>query len=221
MKNELFNKLNSINVNVYTQEKQGLTYLNWGSAFRILEQHVDSLEYRVLEDNGMPFWDTPLGIFVKTEMTVNGETKSMVLPVLDFKNNPMYSTPGKVVRFGKEQDRAVATAFDVNSSIMRCFVKNIAMFGLGLYIYEGFKAPETSQEVSAKVVDSKTLEQEKKKQLWADFNKVLKSKGIVVDDFLSHFNIDKKDKEGLLFFVEDNMVDKELLELNIKQFKGE
>ena len=32
--------------------------------------------------------------------------------------------------------------FDVNKTIMRCLVKNLAMFGLGLYIYAGEDLPE-------------------------------------------------------------------------------
>ena len=32
--------------------------------------------------------------------------------------------------------------FNVNKTLMRCLVKNIAMFGLGLYIYSGEDLPE-------------------------------------------------------------------------------
>jgi hypothetical protein len=32
--------------------------------------------------------------------------------------------------------------FDINTAIMRCLVKNLAMFGLGLYIYAGEDLPE-------------------------------------------------------------------------------
>jgi hypothetical protein len=35
-----------------------------------------------------------------------------------------------------------ATMFDINKTIMRCLVKNIAMFGIGLYIYAGEDLPE-------------------------------------------------------------------------------
>ena len=39
-----------------------------------------------------------------------------------------------------------ATMFDINKSIMRCLVKNLAMFGLGLYIYAGEDLPEEDKE---------------------------------------------------------------------------
>jgi hypothetical protein len=39
--------------------------------------------------------------------------------------------------------------FDINKTIMRCLTKNLAMFGLGLYIYAGEDLPE--EEANRKV----------------------------------------------------------------------
>ena len=36
--------------------------------------------------------------------------------------------------------------FDINTAIMRCLVKCLAMFGLGTYIYAGEDLPEASKE---------------------------------------------------------------------------
>jgi hypothetical protein len=36
---------------------------------------------------------------------------------------------------------------DVNKAIMRCLTKNLAMFGLGLYIYAGEDLPEIEKEL--------------------------------------------------------------------------
>jgi ribosomal protein S19 len=44
-------------------------------------------------------------------------------------------------RFGEKQVEG-ATTFDINKTIMRCLVKNLAMFGLGIYIYAGEDLPE-------------------------------------------------------------------------------
>jgi hypothetical protein len=33
--------------------------------------------------------------------------------------------------------------FDINKTLMRCLTKNLAMFGMGLYIYAGEDLPET------------------------------------------------------------------------------
>ena len=35
--------------------------------------------------------------------------------------------------------------FDINKTIMRCLTKNLAMFGLGLYIYAGEDLPEDTE----------------------------------------------------------------------------
>ncbi len=50
-------------------------------------------------------------------------------------------------RYGKEIFVAAATIFDINKTIMRCLTKNLAMFGLGLYIYAGEDLPEVEQNV--------------------------------------------------------------------------
>jgi hypothetical protein len=44
-------------------------------------------------------------------------------------------------RYGDKTVEA-ATTFDINKTIMRCLVKNLAMFGLGIYIYAGEDLPE-------------------------------------------------------------------------------
>ena len=39
-----------------------------------------------------------------------------------------------------------ASMFDINKTLMRCLVKNLAMFGLGLYIFQGDDLPEKSTD---------------------------------------------------------------------------
>ena len=41
--------------------------------------------------------------------------------------------------------------FDINKAVMRCLVKNLAMFGLGLYIYAGEDLPEDIREYTCSV----------------------------------------------------------------------
>ena len=53
-----------------------------------------------------------------------------------------------------------ATMFDINKTIMRCLVKNLTMFGLGLYIYAGEDLPEIQEEIKEEkknTVDNKTV----------------------------------------------------------------
>ena len=48
-------------------------------------------------------------------------------------------------KYGEKSVEA-ATSFDINKTLMRCLVKNLAMFGLGLYIYAGEDLPESEAE---------------------------------------------------------------------------
>jgi len=58
------------------------------------------------------------------------------------------------------------TTFDVNKALMRCLTKNISMFGLGLYIYQGEDLPNAETDVDRVISkDSTTVSQTTKKQL--------------------------------------------------------
>ena len=97
---------------------------------------------------------------VKTSVTINGDTIPMHLPVMDGANkamkNQIYFYKTKYGEKSVEQ----ASMFDVNKTIMRCLTKNLAMFGLGHYIYAGEDLPESDEE-QEKVVPQKKQEQPK------------------------------------------------------------
>jgi hypothetical protein len=63
-------------------------------------------------------------------------------------------------RYGVKTVEA-ASMFDINKTLMRCLTKNLAMFGLGLYIYAGEDLPEvTETKVVAKPKLNKKAEKE-------------------------------------------------------------
>ncbi len=71
----------------------------------------------------------------------------MWLSVVDLANKTMKSTNYTYnTKFKKNILVETATMFDVNIIIMRCLVKNLAMFVLGLYIYFGEGLPEIEIE---------------------------------------------------------------------------
>lgn len=151
----MFDKLRAINVNEHTEEKDGLTYLSWAWAWDEVKKNYPDATYKVWRDeNGLPYiYDEHLGYMVFTSVTIESETLEMWLPVMDSSNKAMKSEPYeyKVKRYGKEEMRTVksATMFDINKTIMRCLVKNLAMFGLGLYIYAGEDLPEAEDDALA------------------------------------------------------------------------
>jgi len=144
-----FNELRKLNVNEHTEKKDGLTYLSWAWAWDTFKQHCPDATYEVVKNNGLPYFETNAGAMVYTKVTANGETHEMWLPVMDGKNKAMRSEPYTytVRDFKTKQlvDKKVDafTMFDVNKTLMRCLVKNLAMFGLGLYIYSGEDLPES------------------------------------------------------------------------------
>lgn len=92
-------------------------------------------------------FDENIGYMVFTDVTINDLTHTMWLPIMDSANKTIKSTSYTYnTKFKKDILVEAATMFDVNKTIMRCLVKNLAMFGLGLYIYSGEDLPEIETE---------------------------------------------------------------------------
>lgn len=152
-----------------------LTYLSWAHAWRAVKQQYPDAQYEIVKDefSGLPYaYDEKTGYMVYTRVTIEGLTHEMWLPVMDGANNAMkaesyeYTVKNPNFRYAKRQEDGryidkygneqteylvkhvnAATMFDVNKTIMRCLVKNLAMFGLGLYIYAGEDLPTPPEEV--------------------------------------------------------------------------
>ena len=138
-KKTVFERLSAINVNDHVEKKDNLTYLSWAWAWSKTKTECPDATYKILETE----YDEQLGFMCHTTVTIEGETLEMWLPVMDGKNKSMKKTAYSYsTRYGDKQVDA-ATTFDINKTIMRCLVKNLAMFGLGIYIYAGEDLPET------------------------------------------------------------------------------
>lgn len=166
LQTELFNKLN-ISVKDHIEQKNGLNYLSWAWAWQIFKVACPDAIYeieRFIDPNTQqtkPYlFDKDLGYMCFTKVTANGITHEMWLPVMDNANKAMKDKPYSYFVADKEWDKELkrykvigqiektvdaADMFDINKTIMRCLVKNLAMFGLGIYIYAGEDLP-TEQE---------------------------------------------------------------------------
>ena len=163
-----FEELSKINVNEYTEDKGGLTYLSWTYAWSELKKRYEDAKYEIKKfENNLPYvYDENTGYMVFTEMTINDLTYEMWLPVMDGNNKSMlnheYTYKVKEYENGTftgnyiEKSVAPATMFDINKTILRCLVKNIAMFGLGIYIYAGEDYPE-GYELSKEEAENKII----------------------------------------------------------------
>jgi hypothetical protein len=161
-----FNVLSSINVNDKVEKKSNLTYLSWAWAWSETKKAFPDAYYEVLSDPDTKkpyFYDEYLGYMVMTEVTINGETLPMWLPVMDGANKSMLAKSYTyTTRYGEKSVDA-ASMFDINKTLMRCLVKNLAMFGLGIYIYAGEDLPEgETTKVVAPVKEEPVLEDLKK-----------------------------------------------------------
>ena len=157
---DFFNELFSVNVNEHTEKKNGLTYLSWSWAWSEIMKRYPEAKYEIKMFDGKPYLkDDSLGYLVMTSMEIEGTERTMWLPVMDGANKAM--KPDKYTYLVKEyknrewtggyieKEVEAATMFDVNTAIMRCLVKNIAMFGLGLYIYSGEDLPPDKDSTKA------------------------------------------------------------------------
>lgn len=146
-----FEKLSAINVNAKVEKKSGLTYLSWAWAWSEAKKHCPDAAYQVKGDpiTQKPyFYDENLGYMVMTEVTIEGKTLEMWLPVMDGANKAMKNAPYSYTTKYGEKSVEAATMFDINKTLMRCLVKNLAMFGMGIYIYAGEDLPETPTETA-------------------------------------------------------------------------
>ena len=150
-----FEEINALDVSDHIEKVTGdgkeLSYLSWTWAVAEFKKHFPDMKYEVkLFDNGsgvkLPYmFDKNTGYMVSTSVTADGLTQDMWLPVMDAKNKAMKSEPYTYkTKYGEKRVES-ATMFDVNKTIMRCLVKNFAMFGLGLYIYAGEDVPEAEK----------------------------------------------------------------------------
>ena len=142
-KNSVFATLSAINLNDKVEKKKDLTYLSWTYAWSEVQKHYPEASYEVMFFDGFPYiYDPSTGYMVFTKVTIEGQTRMMWLPVMDGANKAMkvseYTYP---TRYGDKTVEA-ASMFDINKTIMRCLVKNLAMFGLGIYIFAGEDLPE-------------------------------------------------------------------------------
>ncbi len=173
-----FIKLNDIDCSKKIEKKNGLSYLSWAWAWGELKKKYPNATYVIKKfgENNLPFvYDEKTGYMVFTEMTIENITHEMWLPVMDGANKAMKQQAYEYkTKYGIKTCEA-ADMFDINKTIMRCLVKNIAIFGLGLYIYAGEDLPE-SEKTKSKVPeeidhtsrfhDCQTLEE--LKTLWAE-----------------------------------------------------
>lgn len=137
MKKELFESMYLLDLSgKIEKDYKGLSYLSWANAYKLAVEQDPDFTFEVLEDSdGFPLFSKGGCHIVKTSVTMFGETRKMFLPVMDNKKNAAKNPDSR----------------DVSDSIMRCLVKNIALFGIGLSLYIGEDLTGIKEQVNPKV----------------------------------------------------------------------
>ena len=167
-----FKEINKIDVSDHVEQKMNLSYLSWAWAHQEMMKIDDQAEITIheypdtdllnqLASNGVQitkdiidstkinYRKDSAGAYVSVSVKLNGKTQREYLPVMDFKNKAMVQP----------------SAMDINKAHKRCFVKALALHGLGLYIYAGEDLPEADSATPEQVKALKDKLSEMKKLL--------------------------------------------------------
>jgi|TARA_A100001391_G_scaffold32248_1_gene17309 hypothetical protein len=170
---EIWDTLSAIDVSEYTEQKMNLTYLSWARAV-MLVSNVYEMKYKFCDINGLPYRLLPDGSAeVITEITIGKHKRQMALPIMDYKNNPV-----------KDID-----ARQLNDNRMRCLVKNLAMFGLGMSVFAQWDNHLPSEEKDEKP-EVKDKHDEAWAKLFAESMELLIKKSKTVSDLTSLYTND-------------------------------
>ena len=123
--------LMKINVNEHTEKKNGLTYLSWAWGWAEALKADPNATFHVHtfardQYTQLPYMDVNGTGMVWVTVTLFGQGRTCMLPVMNHRNQPIPNPD----------------AFQVNTAIMRCMTKALALHGLSLYIYAGEDLPE-------------------------------------------------------------------------------
>ena len=128
---ELIAKMLAKNVNEHLEKKNGLSYLSWAWAWaEALKADADAT-FKVEMFDGKCFMDINGTAMVFVTVTMFKKPMTCQLPVMDYRNKAIPNPD----------------AFAVNTAIMRCMTKALALHGLSLYIYAGEDLPEEGRSV--------------------------------------------------------------------------
>jgi hypothetical protein len=128
---ELISKLLAKNVNDHLEKKNGLSYLSWAWAWAEALKADANATFVVNMFDGKCFMDINGTAMVFVTVTMFNKPMTCQLPVMDYRNKAIPNPD----------------AFAVNTAIMRCMTKALALHGLGLYIYAGEDLPEEGRSV--------------------------------------------------------------------------
>jgi hypothetical protein len=119
------------NVNEHVEKKNGLSYLSWAWAWAEALKADPKASYKIEMFNCKCYMEINGTAMVFVTVTMFDKPMTCQLPVMDYRNKAILNPD----------------AFAVNTAIMRCMTKALALHGLGLYLYSGEDVPEEGRSV--------------------------------------------------------------------------
>lgn len=119
---EIWQTLSAIDCSKHIEKKNNLSYLSWAWAWGVLMEYYPEATFEFDTPQSQP--DGTMMVFCT--VSIGEVSRKMWLPVMDYKNKAIPNPD----------------SFAVNTAMMRCLVKCLALFGLGHYIYAGEDLPQ-------------------------------------------------------------------------------
>lgn len=182
-----FEEIYRIDVGEHIEKKANLSYLSWAWGHAEMKKIDPDAQITIhefpeyiqvgdtVQTAFKPFLRDEGGAWVKVSVTLNNRTETEYLPVMDMRNKAVVNPD----------------ATTVNKNIKRCFVKALALHGLGLYVYLGEEFPEVEPPKPATAIQIKALTKE--------IERMAELAGIAYEKaekgILTHLNIAKKLKD--------------------------
>lgn len=218
LKKDVFNTLYEIDTRERSVEKDTgrtkLNYLPWATTYSEVCKNFEDIDYvfvtnteekttkKILkiDDNTtleeittvtqeIPYTVTPAGLFVSTKVTVNGITKEMSLPVYDSSFKSMGLEPYEYSTKSGKKTVPAATMADIYKSIMRCFAKNLSMFGVGLNYWTKEDAPESVLKIEKLITEIDNAYVMKKKKGFTDDEIIGVYKSLLPEDLEGNYKL--------------------------------
>jgi len=163
---DIWDVLYNIDMKPYMNKKMDLDFVSWARIYTIMAEQYPNFEWGNIEYEGMPYKTLPNGTAqVTTFVEIDGVRREMTLPVMD---NRMKST-------------ANVDATVINKNVWRCFVKNCAIFGLGMRVYSTLEEdlngigdkPDEEKGNKVRAKESRIVPKEKDKSSSENIKEVL------------------------------------------------
>ena len=167
-----FEILSQVPIKEYVEKKGGFSYLSWAHGWANLKKKYPNSNFHVHEREGVPYIKTEVGFFVKVSVKVEDIEHTQRLPVLDQRNRTIESP----------------NAFQINTSIQRCFAKCIALHGLGLSLYTGEDIPD---ETGPSKKQPKPVAKQPKKEVVSDHDLIKQAKQTIDKGIIDNWTKNK------------------------------